>query len=89
MAGSQHAENGSEGYDGGISTVHRDRALAAGLDPEHCNLLQICCVENGLDPHGSTCLDLAAVKLGRQPGELSEEEIVDLYGANWVLRIVD
>lgn len=68
---------------------YRRRALEAGLDPEHSNLLQICCAERGLDPEHSTCLDLAAVRLGRQPGELTEDEVIYVYGVDWVVQVVE
>jgi hypothetical protein len=68
---------------------YRERALKAGLDPDHTNLLQICCAECGLDPEHATCLELAAVKLGRRPGELTEDEVIGVYGIGWVLHVVE
>ncbi len=64
-----------------------ERARLVGLDPSSSSLLQVCAAEHGLDPLRATCLDLAAVALGKAPGEVSEEQARWFLGEHWVLRV--
>ena len=69
-----------------LESIYGKRASKQGLDPENTSILGLCCVENGL-PYDSSFLDLAAVKMGKKPGEISLNNAKEYFGENWTSTI--
>ena len=65
-------------------SIYGERAIKVGLDPKMASILDVCCLENGLQ-FGSSFIDLAARKAGLS--SISIEYAENHFGKNWVDKI--
>jgi hypothetical protein len=63
------------------------RCSVYGRTPLTISHLGLCCLESGL-PEDSSFLDLAAVLMGKKPGEISIQDAIDRFGPAWASKII-